>query len=124
MPKTTSHPLAVSIKHQFTTVCQQIHLGDGCECTYAQVTVNKILSTVACSFRSGAEGSYSTTSVVISRDAFVGAAVVQLNCNYRREPQANLSLNPVILLGFHSIIKPKRRNSPNIRENLLDFTRI
>ena len=41
-----TEPQGTSIKHQFATVCQQLSLGDGCECTYAQVTINKILGTV------------------------------------------------------------------------------
>ena len=76
-----------SIRHMFATVCQQLHLGDGCECTQSQVTVNTILKTVSCSFRSGADGSFCTTSVVISKDNFIGAIVVQPDTEYFSKPE-------------------------------------
>ena len=59
-------------KHQFAAVCVALYLGDGCECTYSQVSVNRPLRSIACSFRSGADGSFATTSVVIG---FVGSVV-------------------------------------------------
>ncbi len=76
-----------SIRYQFATVCQQIHLGDGCECSYSQVTINTILKTIACSFRSGADGAFCTTSVVISNDTCIGAIVFQPHADYFPTPE-------------------------------------
>ena len=59
-----------SLKFQLVTVCQNLYLGDGTETTYSQVTVNCILNTIALSFRSGADGSFSTTSSVMGFGTF------------------------------------------------------
>ena len=78
-----------TIKHQLGTVCHlQLHEGDGSETTYSQITVNTQLRTVAASFRSGADGSYGTTSVVISNNGFLGATIIQPDPLY--SPKAEL----------------------------------
>ena len=89
MTKSTSRSKSNSIKHMFAAVCQSMYLGDGCECTYSQVSVNRTLRTIACSFRSGADGSFATTSVVIGFGGFVGSVVVQPDALYSPKPLAH-----------------------------------
>jgi len=64
-----------SIKQMFAAVCKSLYLGDGCECTYSQVSVNRTLRSIACSLRWGADGSFATTSVVIGFGGFGGSVV-------------------------------------------------
>lgn len=76
-----------TIKHRLAAVCQDLAEGDGCDCTYAHVAINKVLGTVAASYRRGADGSYKTVSLVIGPDSFVGAVVVQPDALYSPEPE-------------------------------------